>query len=199
MPKTCKDITGQRFNYFTVISKSNDRTNTGIVYWNCLCDCGKQFKCTSYVIRKVQISCGCKHIESIRKPDVAIKQKYSHYKRDAIKNKRLFELTFNEFKNIITSECYYCGSPPRPWSPYVNADGNTKKRVTKSMNREYIKYTFSSITGVDRIDSAGGYTTNNVVPCCRECNFMKNDYGLSFFLNHIIKIYNHISTKQNIH
>lgn len=45
--------------------------------------------------------------------------------------------------------------------------------------------------GVDRIDSSKGYYPDNVLPCCKICNFMKKDYAYGFFIGHIQKILKH--------
>ena len=44
-------------------------------------------------------------------------------------------------------------------------------------------------SGIDRIDSNLGYLENNVVPCCKFCNFMKLNLTTEDFLNRIAKIY----------
>ena len=36
--------------------------------------------------------------------------------------------------------------------------------------------------GVDRTDNDIGYTLDNCVPCCSECNYMKNSFPLGVFL-----------------
>lgn len=43
--------------------------------------------------------------------------------------------------------------------------------------------------GIDRLNNDIGYCINNVVPCCKKCNFMKNKYTFDEFYNHIEKIY----------
>jgi hypothetical protein len=87
-----------------------------------------------------------------------------------------FELTKEEFKDIITSNCYYCGSKPeiRKWI------FNIFKKETKPTN------------GLDKIDPTGHYTADNVVPCCPMCNFIKSDYSQKDFLNQIEKIHKHL-------
>lgn len=43
--------------------------------------------------------------------------------------------------------------------------------------------------GIDRVDSDKDYTMDNVVPCCKVCNRMKNKFPLDLFLNQVKKIY----------
>jgi len=38
--------------------------------------------------------------------------------------------------------------------------------------------------GLDRVNSQKGYTLDNVVSCCRNCNIAKNDRSVSEFINH---------------
>lgn len=46
--------------------------------------------------------------------------------------------------------------------------------------------------GLDRIDSSIGYNIDNVVPCCWSCNRMKLNMDSEEFIEHIIKIFDHI-------
>ena len=46
--------------------------------------------------------------------------------------------------------------------------------------------------GLDRVDSNGEYTIDNVVPCCRYCNYAKNNMSIEEFKNHITKIYKYM-------
>lgn len=44
--------------------------------------------------------------------------------------------------------------------------------------------------GLDRVDNERGYFIDNVVPCCRTCNFMKKNHQESFFIEHCKRIAN---------
>lgn len=60
------DLSGKRFGKLTVISKSDIRKSNK-VYWNCLCDCGKEtIVCGSNLGRMVN-SCGCIKSDRITK------------------------------------------------------------------------------------------------------------------------------------
>lgn len=55
------DLTGQKFNYLTVLYPIFNEDNTFSRKWHCRCDCGKELDIYSQAL-KTQISCGCKNI-----------------------------------------------------------------------------------------------------------------------------------------
>jgi len=74
---------------------------------------------------------------------------YDDYTKAAFLRKHSFELTEEEFEEIVRQPCYYCGLPP-----------------SSKVGREYF-------SGIDRIDSKHGYIKGNVRPCCGNCNMGK--------------------------
>jgi hypothetical protein len=46
--------------------------------------------------------------------------------------------------------------------------------------------------GIDRVDNKRGYTFDNIVPCCSNCNFMKHALSKDEFLQHIKNIIKHL-------
>jgi hypothetical protein len=87
---------------------------------------------------------------------------YNEYKHRAIYKINVeFEITNNEFNEIINKNCYICEKE--------NSQTHTN--------------------GIDRIDNNKGYTIDNVECCCGECNYMKNSYNLNDFLNKCCMIY----------
>ena len=75
---------------------------------------------------------------------------YASYRSRAEKKDLEFAITNADYKSIILEDCYLCGK----------------------------KTTETNINGVDRVDNAVGYTVANCKACCKECNHMKNNYGL---------------------
>ena len=79
------------------------------------------------------------------------------YKSNAKSRGLRFDLTNDEFKAIASENCFYCGAspeyrtPPKEWQ----SGGHW--------------------SGVDRIDNSLGYSIDNCVPCCRQCNWAKRD------------------------
>ena len=103
---------------------------------------------------------------------------YDQYIRHAYERGLEFNLTDEEFDDLIFSNCHYCNSEPSS-ATYLNSD-----RLNKT-NQEFKN------NGIDRIDSSKGYTIDNCVPCCPICNRMKLNYSLDLFKSHISKIYNY--------
>src|SRR5690606_14967938 len=81
-----------------------------------------------------------------------------------------FKLTKKQFMSLVTRPCFYCGAPP-------------SRRKGASMK------TLMNMNGVDRIDSSQGYTLNNCVPCCLECNGAKGPASLKQFFDLVKRIY----------
>ena len=98
----------------------------------------------------------------------------THYKSNARQRNIKWNLTDEQFKNLITQNCHYCGAEP-----------HFRKTTTYKQNKE-------KVNGIDRINSLDYYHIKNVVPCCMKCNKMKMDLSEKDFRQHIAKIYNHM-------
>jgi hypothetical protein len=70
-----------------------------------------------------------------------------------------FELTKEQFEQIVITACYYCGS-----------------------------YNDKEVIGIDRLNSSRKYTLENCVPCCKTCNFMKGTLSKNAFITQAHKI-----------
>lgn len=99
--------------------------------------------------------------------DTTLKGRYSIYKQGAKQRNIKFNLTLEEFDELTKQSCLYCGG----------------------FNGECDGVPYS---GVDRIDSKGGYEKINCIPCCEVCNKMKLDYDMLEWLKHIKKIADHL-------
>ena len=100
-----------------------------------------------------------------------------HYKNAAKTRNLEFCLTNEQFDNLITSKCYYCGVEPS-----VHQSDKRYNKTDKPFKRN----------GIDRKDSSKGYTVENTVPCCKMCNKMKMDYSITEWLQQIGKIYKNV-------
>lgn len=93
-----------------------------------------------------------------------IGMRWSLLKKGAKKHGHELSLTKNEMENLIFSPCYYCGFIP--------------KGINNSILR--CKNLVLNCNGIDRVDSSKGYTLENCVPCCWNCN--NNKTGASIFI-----------------
>jgi len=75
-------------------------------------------------------------------------------KRSAIRRDIKWELDDDQAKTLMTSPCVYCG--------LLELDVR--------------------VNGIDRMDSSNGYTSENCVPCCKSCNFMKGTFDPNTFI-----------------
>jgi hypothetical protein len=98
---------------------------------------------------------------------------YCYYRSGARQRKHEWNLTESEFKSLISKNCHYCNEPP-----------SERKTVA-------YKDDVACVNGIDRIDSKKGYSIDNCVTCCTQCNRMKNTFSHNDFINKISQIYNH--------
>jgi len=180
---TEKRFLGKKFGRLTVISYSHSKSqHSGYsrAYWNCICDCGKEVKVRSdHLSRGTTRSCGClrvdcmssKHGARVEVGSVPFNKLYNNYLLSAKERGKSFELTKEQFKDITSQNCYYCGAPPLS---------------TLKVKSSYGEYVYN---GIDRIDSNLGYVDGNVVPCCKTCNIAKSNMTLGDFLNWIVRVY----------
>ena len=173
-----KDISNLKVNDLTAIKLVGyDKYKAAIWRFKCICGNYKDIV-GSRVTNGIIKSCGCRTSRvipisnSMRKlPNnaAAYNELFGNYKRDAKKRNIQFLLTIEQFKALISGECFYCGIRPRS--------------------------TFKSImfNGLDRVNNAVAYRSDNVVSCCSVCNRMKSDMKVKDFLRHIVNVANHIN------
>lgn len=173
-------LPGNTYGKLTVVSFSHvDKRNRK--HFHTVCECGN-----SKVIHGASLksgntrSCGClcREVQSLRKlPDNqgAFNAVFFQARVGAKKRNIPFELSISLVTSIAKQPCHYCGV----------VGGNFK--TTKNC-KEGIRY-----NGMDRLNSQLGYTPENVVPCCRDCNFMKGTKTREEFLEHLKKVYSHLN------
>lgn len=102
------------------------------------------------------------------------KWRYQSYIQAAKKRELSWNIDYNQFLDITKQNCYYCGTKP-------------EMRPSHSKRWDF-KFPMS---GIDRIDSSGGYEVSNVVACCSFCNQAKWDHDVQDFLLWIKRVYSH--------
>ena len=183
MPKNGKPdkvVIGQAYNHLTVLSFSHQDKRWRRHYL-CRCRCGVEKTVQGTLLRSGNTkSCGCWAKESARsrcKPHgvASRNQVYAGYRCKANKSGIPFHLTRDQFGRIATQPCFYCG-----------ADRSNVHRAQHGAGD-------FAYNGLDKIDASKGYTINNVVACCRRCNFAKTDRTQGEFIEWIRKAYLHLS------
>jgi hypothetical protein len=103
---------------------------------------------TASGIQKRRFSYRCLHCEALRARAYrrTIKGRFTFAKITARRAKHEFHLTIEQYGDLILQPCHYC-----KFTPHENG------------------------TWLDRVDSAGHYTLDNVVPCCGLCNVIKGN------------------------
>lgn len=140
--------------------------------WLCQCDCGNTKIIRGSNLRtKGTKSCGC--LAKFPKGEASFNAVYSGMKNNAKVRGYDFDLTKEQVKEITKQSCFYCGAPP----------SNVSNR--KKMNGEYI------YNGIDRVDNTKGYSVENCVPCCGDCNWRKSDRSTEDFMGWVKSVYNH--------
>jgi len=164
-------------DYYSYLGEDLEKSTSNHRYILVECICGTK---TSSRIDNVKNNEGCKNCGRIKRrntyckntEDSLIKALYNSYASNAKKRNYDFQILFENFKELIFKECYYCG----------DIESNEYKRNYRS-----IKY-----NGIDRLDNTKSYYPENIVTCCGTCNFMKNKSSLDDFYSKIEKIFNRL-------
>lgn len=192
MHKNCKNLTGQRFSKLLVIERDNKKLKDRKVYWKCKCDCGNFTVSQGTLLRRKAIkSCGCIRSQVKIKDRKIFILKRMFYRKIEYPSKKMgkrYNIDFNFFIKIIKNNCFYCGRGPQSvYKDTLHYGVREYKRVISDIEISH--------NGIDRIDSGLGYTKENVVPCCSDCNYAKNQLTQSEFKELIAKIYNNFCIK----
>lgn len=166
---------GRKFGRLTVISKAAVRN--GRCYWVCSCSCGQTAEVSSAHLNNGTVkSCGCLRNElvaerSALEPGEALKNRVIESYFNNAKNKgHACNLSKDDFNLLLASKCHYCGESP------------SRIKRHNALRGEF------AYNGIDRKDNSIGYTTNNVVTCCTQCNFRKSSTNYNEFVSWVAKV-----------
>lgn len=87
-----------------------------------------------------------KHQKRLYKNNRSIKSRFNRGKKSCGYRGLKWNIKLKDYEKLINSNCYYCGF-------------DTKLQAGINL---------------DRLNNNKGYMLNNVVPCCKNCNFIKN-------------------------
>ncbi len=187
-----KDLTGRRFGRLVVLEIA-DRDKNQKIKWLCRCDCGtKKSILGRHLVSGAVRSCNCLQREVARKNRLGKasvnrlpfgrsmrNRVLSQYKQQADKRGYSWELTDSQFEELSQQLCHYCGRPPI---------GCAK---TKANNGEFV------YNGIDRINNTQGYTSKNIVTCCKICNRCKSDMSYDEFIEYLVMAGHHLKNKDS--
>lgn len=177
MPKR-KELSGQKFGRLTVVEIDKESIGPNRksyrIRWACKCDCGNVKSISANkLLSNNTLSCGCLRKEGNQHIDFGLSARrsvFSIYKRAAKRRNREFNLSFEFVMEITSKNCYYCGASP------------SNELKSKNKNGSYI------YNGIDRVNNNIGYTKDNCVPCCFNCNNAKKQLTQIEFFELIRKI-----------
>lgn len=185
--RTIDKYINKRFGRLTVTSFSR-QVGVKQYYFNVRCDCGTEKEARLSCLQQgTAKSCGCLGKErraAANTGNTRSRKKFGEssfntllagYRRHAMLRNIPFELTPDEFRELTSGDCFYCG---------------TKPKFVKRLWKGYGEYPYN---GVDRVDNDKGYSIDNCVPACRPCNSKKN--GITRDM--VYKLYHRLFTQDS--
>jgi hypothetical protein len=169
--KKLPDLTGERFGRLGVLRYAgivNERSA-----WEVECQCGVRKIVSDRHLKEGTKSCGCLNREIVRirmshpEGEAARREVWMRYKRGAQERGLSWDLSFPDFRTLVTDNCHYCGALP-------------SNRMGDGYNGDFL------YNGIDRKKNGEGYTQNNVVSSCRRCNFAKHTMDYEEFVSYLI-------------
>lgn len=97
-----------------------------------------------------------------QKKDSGLNRHLATYKAGAKSRGLDFLLSKEQFTQLSSNPCHYCGINPEP------------RKFSTSPHTFYFN-------GIDRKNNKMGYTIENCVSCCKMCNFQKGKYDYDEF------------------
>lgn len=177
-----RDMIGKKFGRLTVLDIPPIKKVTHNHY-TCLCECGNTIVVNGTKLSNGHTrSCGCLASEASaetgrkrRLPNgIAMRNRVlSNYKQNAKNKGYEWALTDEEAIALFQGDCHYCGSKPS-----LLASRGT-----------YTSYTHN---GIDRKENDSGYTIENSVSCCMQCNYKKGDQNYLDFIEWVGRVYSHL-------
>lgn len=174
----CKIMPGQKWGRLTFVRwLRTNQQHAAICEFKC--DCGKLLEAMLTSVRHGNTrSCGCllrdmaqrmgqKYGSELKLPagQSGFNRLVRQYRYQAKHRKIKFNLPESEFRTVTSSPCFYCGAEP--------------KQVASGSFNPKTAYVYN---GLDRVDNLKGYSQDNVVPCCADCNRAKRKMPQSEFI-----------------
>lgn len=178
----CKLLIGKTFGTLKVMNITKEpihlkpRRDT---YYLCECNCNLPHCRKTSIVRKDHLLSGntksCKaNKKAISDLDQLKRSSYNNIFTRGSYNED--DITLDQFISLVSSNCFYCGTPPyKKINDYIRNGG-----TNFSKENGYVYW-----NGLDRINSKLKHSISNVVPCCQICNCFKLDRNYMDVINHI--------------
>lgn len=165
------------------------------VRYLCVCLCGKTRIVRATELRTGKIThCGCKnfvyktHSNAVYSEEMAsYRSKATQYRASAKTRKIDFQISIDEAVEMLKKNCGYCGVEPNTIHN-VRLNRATKDKSTSyaynNSEKHSIKY-----NGIDRINNKLGYTIENTITCCSQCNIAKAQFTQKEFKDWIKRVH----------
>lgn len=171
-----KFIIGQKFeNGLTIIDGPIDVPGARNKKYLAKCGkCGDETWKWSGTIKKLKHGCKKCYDESMKRKDQfpAVIKAFSSLRSNAKQRGINVEININQFYAIASQNCKWCGEPP------------SIKTGSKDWQSSVL------LNGIDRADNRRGYTIENSVSCCYNCNRAKSDLPLDLWFYWLSNIVN---------
>jgi len=170
---TAIDETNNHYGRLTVLRRMGSNKHKKAL-WLCQCSCGKNTITSGVRLRSGKTkSCGC--LQKLPEGLAVFHDKLRMMKANAKRKHLDWAISDEDVLELIKKNCYYCGAAPAP----------SKKKLYRNgrLNGDFPS------NGLDRVDNDKGYTLDNVVPCCSNCNSLKGARNIIEFKEQITKIY----------
>lgn len=175
-----RNYTGCKFNHLTLLRRVKEGGQGVGAIWMAQCDCGNEREVIARRVVHGQVrSCGkCQYARDLALPGrqqgaqlrVAERKLFNRYIAKATAKRLKWELSPEQFRELIGGLCAYCGQGP--------------DRVVHSTKLKY--------NGIDRVYGADGYTRANCTPACSTCRSLKGDLNAREFLDIVMNIATHM-------
>ncbi len=142
------------------------------------CVCGNEQTINGSDLRKSN-SCGCIRKAYLGEGESARRVIWRSYVAAAENRGLEWSLSVEQFNSLILGVCTYCG------------ESATRRKPSPTLRSTVLA------NGIDRMDSELGYTAENCVSCCCDCDRMKMNRSLGEFLSRIEKIHKYQRRKRN--
>lgn len=197
------NLIGIKFHRLLVIAagpvKYYGKTKKPRITWLCKCDCGNVTTVVASHLnvktdKKSTKSCGCLNIELYPQNAERLRIANTKYHPSIATARKVWKdnyddgCSFEDFYNLSQMPCYYCETPPANLS---NVGKHDKKSSKIKINGGDFCY-----NGLDRLDSNKDHSINNVVSCCKWCNYAKRERTVEEFKNWIKQLYTNFAQKE---